>query len=273
MEYTEIKIQDIKVIENICQKESKVDLAELMDSIKQNGLLQAIGVKKNNGDYTLIWGYRRLKACEKLGWRTIPVRLFLEDEDEISEEDFLILNATENIQRKTINLMEIGRICSYLMKKGLTQSEVATRLSMPKNRVRMAIDEWYRVPTKYKEKIKVMDNKDIKNKKGNIGVNVASSIVRLRNVNQEERNLIFDWAIANEKTTEEIYTLKQLLSVGFNVKKAIAEMENWKPLNCKIVANKFIYDKVFASNDFKNNQQLVTDSLNKLYPGLIFEKN
>ena len=49
------------------------DLELLAESIREKGLLQAIGVKRAG---TLVFGYRRLLACrDVLGWEEIPVRV------------------------------------------------------------------------------------------------------------------------------------------------------------------------------------------------------
>lgn len=47
------------------------DVATLADSIKKQGLLQPIGVNENN---ELVFGERRLRAFQSLGWSRIPVR-------------------------------------------------------------------------------------------------------------------------------------------------------------------------------------------------------
>jgi len=62
-----IPIQTIIVRNRIRQDLGDID--ELSNSIKQVGLLQPIGVNKNN---ILIFGQRRLEAIKKLGWKEIP---------------------------------------------------------------------------------------------------------------------------------------------------------------------------------------------------------
>src|SRR6478672_1826980 len=48
------------------------ELAELEASLKANGLLQPISVRKKGDGYELIAGERRLRAVTNLGWSEIP---------------------------------------------------------------------------------------------------------------------------------------------------------------------------------------------------------
>jgi ParB-like chromosome segregation protein Spo0J len=67
----EVPIDEITIKKRI--RKEYGDLKELAESIKNDGLLQPIGV-----DYrmTLIFGHRRLLACrDELGWKSIPVRV------------------------------------------------------------------------------------------------------------------------------------------------------------------------------------------------------
>ena len=58
----------------------------------------------------------------------------------IKEEEFLVHNAVENLHRKDINLFELGRTCDALAKMDLTISEIAARLTIPRTRVKNAIN-------------------------------------------------------------------------------------------------------------------------------------
>ena len=48
------------------------ELEALAQSIKENGLLQPVTVRRENGAYYLIAGERRLRACKLAGLREIP---------------------------------------------------------------------------------------------------------------------------------------------------------------------------------------------------------
>ena len=69
------------------------DIEELADNIKKNGLLNPLTV---NGDYKLLAGERRLKACKLLGWSQVDVRM-VESEDEA--QDIEIELSENNVRR------------------------------------------------------------------------------------------------------------------------------------------------------------------------------
>jgi ParB family chromosome partitioning protein len=241
--YKEIAIKDINVLDNIRQKPVKEDLAGLMTSIKQNGLMQAIGVKEIDGGYVLLWGYRRLQACKKLGHKLIEAKLFKPEDEDMTEEDFLIINAAENVQRKTINAIELGRICSRLREGGLSVTEIAARLSIPKSRVTAATDEFSKVPESFHEKV-VMFNHGTTNKAGKIGMSTTSSILAIKGLSKEQRMEVFHWATTEEKSAEQVRILKGLLDTGMTLKKAMKEVDNWKICNVKLALRQDVVDDV-----------------------------
>jgi len=84
------------------------DLHALGDSINQLGLLQPIGVTSK---MQLVWGERRLKACELLGWREIDAVVDPSLDDILramkAEED-------ENVCRKPFNHTEAVAIADHI---------------------------------------------------------------------------------------------------------------------------------------------------------------
>ena len=87
---------------------------ELAYSIEKLGLLQPVVVMpKGHGRYLLIAGERRLKACQKLGWSTIPARIV----KGLSQEDIRAIQLVENIQREELKISEkAAAISKYLSK-------------------------------------------------------------------------------------------------------------------------------------------------------------
>jgi len=93
-----MKIADIKIGQRF--RKDIGDIKQLAESIKEVGLLHPIVISENN---ELIAGYRRLKACESLGWTEVPINVVrLED---LSEGEF-----HENINRKNFTISEIVAI-------------------------------------------------------------------------------------------------------------------------------------------------------------------
>ena len=65
-----INVKEIKVGKRF--RKDMGDLTALMASIEELGLLQPIGV---NADHKLLFGERRLRAVEKLGWETVECKV------------------------------------------------------------------------------------------------------------------------------------------------------------------------------------------------------
>lgn len=111
-------------------------LAELADSIRQQGVLQAIGVRPiAENRFEIVFGERRYRASQIAGLEEIPA-VILEISDETAEE----MAVTENLQRKDVTpieeanayqkLIESGRhdVQSLAVQFGKNESYIRTRL-------------------------------------------------------------------------------------------------------------------------------------------------
>ena len=86
---------------------------ELIDSIKENGIIQPLTIRKlNDGTYELISGERRFRAAKKLKLPTVPVYIIEVD----SDDDMLKLALIENIQRQDLSSIEEAE--GYAILKG-----------------------------------------------------------------------------------------------------------------------------------------------------------
>ena len=103
------------------------ELAGLAASIRENGLLQPVTVRRLGPDrYELIAGERRLRACRLAGMERIPA--ILRDYEDDQTAAFSLL---ENIQRADLNPFEQARgLQDVLALWGCTQAEAAKRLGM-----------------------------------------------------------------------------------------------------------------------------------------------
>ncbi len=79
-------------------------LGELAESIRQNGVLQPIVVRRVEGRYELVLGERRLRAAKLAGRATIPAIV-----REVDDADSLRHALMENLQREDLNPMEEAR--------------------------------------------------------------------------------------------------------------------------------------------------------------------
>ncbi len=121
----ELKINDISP--NSDQPRKRFDdtaLAELADSIKENGVIQPIIVAKRGTGYRIVAGERRWRASRLAGLKVIPA-IVRDLTDQQTMEQALI----ENIQRQDLNPLEEAFAMDNLMKEhGLTQEKLAKKL-------------------------------------------------------------------------------------------------------------------------------------------------
>ena len=122
-------IVDITAIEpNPDQPRSRFDaeeLSELAESIRKNGLLQPILVRKVGDKYQIIAGERRWQACKKIGLKEVPVNV-----TEADDTRSIALAMIENIQRADLNPMEEAYGYRMLMQRdNMTQAQLAEAVS------------------------------------------------------------------------------------------------------------------------------------------------
>ena len=107
------------------------ELANLADSIRKEGLLQAIIVRPKDGMYQIVAGERRWQASKIAGLESVPVRII-----EMDDEQALRIALVENLQRSDLNAIEEARGYKDLMARGdLTQAELAAAVSKSRSAV------------------------------------------------------------------------------------------------------------------------------------------
>lgn len=108
-------------------------LEELKQSIKENGIIQPITVRRmTGGTYELISGERRVRASQELGKRTIPAYIITVDTD----AQMLELGLIENLQRENLNPIEVALSFKRLIDEcELTQDDVAVKVGKERSTV------------------------------------------------------------------------------------------------------------------------------------------
>ena len=123
------KLSPDKVLPNPSQPRKvfqEAELEGLAQSIAENGLLQPVTVRRENGAYYLIAGERRLRACKLAGLKEIPALVA-----DCEPEDSAVLALLENLQRKDLQMFEqANAIVNLLREWQITQEEAAKRLGM-----------------------------------------------------------------------------------------------------------------------------------------------
>ena len=131
-----------KIVVNKQQPRTVFDeekIEELADSIKENGLIQPIIVRKKDKKYEIIAGERRYRACKKAGLKDISCII-----EDYNDQEVSTLAIIENIQREDLSPIEEAKAYQTLMKQyhysqnelakivGKKQSTIANKLRLLK---------------------------------------------------------------------------------------------------------------------------------------------
>src|SRR6476469_4485911 len=105
------------------------NLDELAASIRANGVVQPIVVRRKGDRYEIVAGERRWRASQRAELRRIPAVV-----REVSDEKMLELALVENIQRQELNPIEEAIAYKRLVDSlGLVQEEIAERVGKSRN--------------------------------------------------------------------------------------------------------------------------------------------
>jgi ParB family chromosome partitioning protein len=106
-------------------------LNELVQSVKEYGILQPIIVRKVDDKYEIIAGERRYRSAKLAGLKTIPA--IIRDFD---NKDSFSLSIIENIQREDLNVIEEANAYRELMRKySYTQQEISERIGKSRSHI------------------------------------------------------------------------------------------------------------------------------------------
>ena len=113
------------------------DSNALMSSIKDVGLINPVILKKNHdadGVYTVVCGYHRLKACQKLGYESIEVKVV----KGLNDEEIMLLALHDNLSSRDFNEIEKAIIIKRFLVLGYSydrlMSEITPLLGVPPNK-------------------------------------------------------------------------------------------------------------------------------------------
>ena len=111
-------------------------LLELADSIAKHGLLQPIIVRPmSSGNYQIIAGERRWRACRMAELTEVPVII-----KELDDKQYMEIALIENLQREDLNAVEEALGYNTLMKSyGLTQEQVSETVGKSRSAVANAL--------------------------------------------------------------------------------------------------------------------------------------
>jgi ParB family transcriptional regulator, chromosome partitioning protein len=170
-------------------------LNELAQSIKSNGVVQPIIVRKAGSQYQLIAGERRWRAAKIAGLKTIPAVI-----RDVSEYKTLEMALIENIQREDLNPIEEATAYSALIHEfQLTQDEVAHRVGKDRSSIANYL-RLLKLPQELKDQIQNQE----------LSMGHARALIGL------------------EKAKDQIEVAKKILSENLNVRQTENLIRNWK---------------------------------------------
>ena len=124
-EFKIVQIKDIQKNPYQPRKEfSEEKIQELAQSIKENGLIQPIIVRKSPVlGYDILAGERRYRASIVAGLSEVPVIV-----KQLSDQDMMLHSIIENLQRENLNPIEEAKAYQSLIDKGFTHTEIAEKM-------------------------------------------------------------------------------------------------------------------------------------------------
>ncbi len=129
-----MQIDLAKVTSNPYQPRQEFEPEEidtLARSIRRDGLLQPVVVRKREHGFELVAGERRVRACRTLGWSTIPATVV-----DLSDSDMLQVALAENILRRDLNPIERARAFARLQREfSLSHEQIGERLGLDRSTV------------------------------------------------------------------------------------------------------------------------------------------
>ncbi len=148
------------------------NMEDLIQSIKERGVIQPILVRRKDNHYELIAGERRLRAANSLNLKEIPVIV-----KDVDDRDSLELALIENIQRQDLNAIEEAHAYQYLIDKfQLTQERISEVLGKARVSITNTL-RLLRLPQEIQEEMK----------KGRISFAHGRALLEIDDENQQRR--------------------------------------------------------------------------------------
>jgi len=113
----------------------EIRILELSESIRANGVLQPLLVRRDGEGYAIVAGERRWRAAQRAGLRELPCIV-----RDVSDPQAFELALIENIQREDLNAIEEAEAYQRLIEyHGLTQEELAQRVGKDRSTIANAL--------------------------------------------------------------------------------------------------------------------------------------
>jgi ParB/RepB/Spo0J family partition protein len=236
-----VKLDDIEQNENARTVYKTLDLSELIQSLKDHGLLQPVGVRKlPGGKWDAVYGNRRIVAARKLGWKTIPATIV----EASTDADRDILGLVENLKRRNTSVSEDGRIFQKLKDLGLSVKEIATRLGESEVRINHALDIFNEFPDDVKASI-VHGSKGTKGT-GKVHATLAFAVNSVRKdhkLSRKQTRTLLKFA-SDGATVQKIRSVAPLVAAGLTLQQAIGRADRVRRVTLEVFVDSEWADKL-----------------------------
>jgi ParB family chromosome partitioning protein len=106
-------------------------MKEIVQSVREKGLVQPILVRPHGDKYQIVAGERRFRAAKEAGLKTIPAVI-----REVDEGEMLEIALVENLQREDLNPVDEAAAYRVLTEQfGLTQADIALRVGKDRSTI------------------------------------------------------------------------------------------------------------------------------------------
>ena len=273
MEIQQISVDNLKVLDNSrirAGMSADAHVEELMKSLQQVGMIQPITVRQK--DNAVICGNRRLVAAKKLGWKTVPV-IFMNNVD---DKDMFVMNLTENIQRKEISSIEIGRMCAGLVNgslcgEELSLGEIAIRLGEAENRIRTCITVFEKLPKKYHKHIAYFGGK--KRTDGKLPESTVRALIHCQNqanLKDAAFDRLVEATIKNSLQPSQIEIVGRLILLDRTIDEALRELQEYRLLGMKLIVHKAPLEKLYKKYKTDTFSNLVREMIKEQDKNAVF---
>lgn len=199
-----VQIETDKIVPNPYQpRHDFEELEELAQSILQNGILQPLTVRRENGEFELVSGERRLRAAKMIGMETVPCIIV-----ELSGRNSAVMALIENIQRQDLSVFDEAEAIAKLIdfygmtqedaavKLGKSQSTIANKLRILKldNEIRLKITEYGLTERHARALLKLPEERR----------NEAVEAIHSRNLNVEATERLIDTMLNKQLEVESL---------------------------------------------------------------------
>lgn len=193
MEITEIKTKELKHHPDN-PRESYDDIEELTASVKEQGILQPLTVRKiPAGGYSVIAGNRRMEAAKAAGLDTVPCII-----TEMSAKDQAAIILIENMQRKNLTPYEEAKGVQMCLNLGISEADLAKKTGFSKETIR------------HRKNLAKLDPEKLKKKcsDGQISIHDLISLEKIKDIDKRNEVLEtvgtnnFSWALTNAISSE-----------------------------------------------------------------------